>query len=410
MFVIPRPEESAYSILARAHVQLGSSTPAESLRRLTGIRGYKPMSGLPTRGEAVLAATGMPLTVDSWIHRHTLFPLFRPFLPKDREYAVRRSLIGSGCAKSRIGILRSHCGASEQLAFCERCTELLIAHFGHSYWLRSHLLPGVRVCARHQTPLTIVNLQQIPWKERALLMPIGGNRVELNDDQVERLHFLALQINAILAETVPIKLSHEHYREALSAAGLLTQGGRLRGRWLSARIRKWLKPIRRISPFDYLFEALDVERNWATVAVSCEGGFTHPLKHATVWGSIGCSWQDLVTAANKPGHQLDLDLRRVPREQPSSELMLDVFERCSSLRVAAAELGCDVTTAVVHAARLGINYKRRPKKVTDDVRAAVLATVRDGITTKEVAKRFGLSITTVNRIRRSSSALENDLQ
>ena len=232
--------------------------------------------------------------------------------------------------------------------------------------------------------------------------------MRLRDDQIERLHFLSSQITAVLVDTIGIKVKHEYYADSLSAVGLITKNGRLRGRWLSARIRKWLKPIADIQPFGDLVEALKVERNWSTVAVACEGGFTHPLKHIIIWGAIGCTWHDLVNAASTPGHQLELDLVRVRSSSLSEGFLSDVFQRTSSLSAAAAELGCDVTTAGVHADRLGFVYKRRPKKVTDEVRTSVLAAIRLGLRTRDVASRFSLSVTTVNRIRRSSTAIPND--
>lgn len=51
--VIPIAGESVYSILARSHILEAKSSPLVTLKTRTGIRGYKPLSGLPTHLETL---------------------------------------------------------------------------------------------------------------------------------------------------------------------------------------------------------------------------------------------------------------------------------------------------------------------------------------------------------------------
>lgn len=401
MLICPRPEESSYSMLTRAHSQLANNTPAQSLRQITGIPGYKPMSGLPSRSEQIIDALRLPISIDSWIENHTQYPLFRPFLPAHRDEYVRLGIRGTGSTKSRLGLLRSHCGALEQLAYCERCVDQSVVQFGHAYWQRSHLTAGVLVCTAHNLPLSFVASSELPWRDRALVMPEGGSQKSLSVQQFDVLRFIAFQANAILTDKTQTKIQHQHYCDVLSSAGLVTQKGRLRGRRLKARIQRWLEPVRQIRPFTNLLEALRVERNWATIAVACEGGFTHPIKHIVIWGAIQCEWRDLVNAASTPGHQLEFSLVRPSVVEITDEELRDILERAKSVSAAAKLLKCDVTTAVVHAVRLGVEFTHRPKRITADVREKIVDDIRRNQKTSLIATKHKVSVTTVNRIRRS---------
>jgi hypothetical protein len=161
--------------------------------------------------------------------------------------------------------------------------------------------------------------------------------------------------------------------------------------------------LRDLAPFDQLYAALDVERNWITKSVACEGGFTHPLKHIVIWGAIGCGWMDLVNTAHAPGHQLGLDLCHPAPTELSEDAVRDILERGRSLTAAAKEADCDVSTMSVWAERLGYQVTRKPKKVSVDMRLAIGSSIRNGKTSAETAAQFNLSITTINRIRRSLS-------
>ena len=401
MYVQPRPDETSYSLLTRAHLQSVNANPANSLETITGVRGYKPLSGLPTRSFEIIKNLKLPLTIDDWINKHTLYPLFRPFIPANRITFIRESIEQSGASKSRIGLLRSHCGAHEQRAYCSHCNALAISHYGHAYWSRSHALKGVAICIRHAQPLHTICANNLAWKDRALVMPERGHELQIDDEQESALLFISEQVGKVINDTSGVHIRHEMYVDALRAAGLYTQKGRIRGRRLTSAIRRWLAPISRVEPFDELLRSLNVERNWATIAIACEGGFTHPLKHVVIWGAIGCCWNDLVNAAFAKGHQLDLALDFSTEQPPSDAIVLKTLHRAGSLTASAKELGCDVTTMAVWADRLGYERTRKPKKVTSKLRIRIVRAVEMGESSADIARQFSLSVTTINRIKRS---------
>jgi hypothetical protein len=406
VFVLPKPGESSYSVLVRAHVQSPSTTPAATLHRITGLPGFKPISGLPNRCGRIVDALSLPLAVDTWIDNHTLFPLFRPFIPQHRTEYIHTSLIESGASKSRIGLLRAHCGADEQLAYCEQCNWLSIARFGFSYWMRPHHVNGVLVCPDHQDALSVVDINQLDWKSRALVMPGNGRKPLLSEAQQLRLHFIAQQIAAILGSKNKSTIQSAHYTDILRSRGLLTRSGRLRCRNIKASVRRWLKPLRRLTPYDGLLSALDVERCWVVSTVMCGRGFSHPLKHVVVLGALESDWDELLSAASRPGFQLEFELQQKSRTWNKSDVV-EALNVTSTLTDAAKILGCDVTTMSVLADQAGFSVTRKPKKVTPEIRAVALEKYREGETTAAIAQLLGLSVTTVNRIRRAEGPIAN---
>lgn len=401
MLIQPRPDETTYSLLARAHVQIGIQNPSASLLQLTGKKGFKPLSGLPTCSQEIIRRAGLSISIDDWINDHTLFPLYRPFLPPERIEYVRASIVEGGATKSRLGLLRSHCGAAEQLAFCPRCIELSVCHFGHSYWTRGHQVVGARICTKHGLPLHTISTKELPWSSRALVLPAAGREMQVKERQKEQLTFIAQQLGEIISSKTNATIGHDLYVDVLRSAGLYTAKGRIRGRRLTAAVRRWLAPLRQTRPFESLLSALSVERNWATTTVACDGGFTNPMKHIVVWGAIGCKWSDLINAASARGHQMELKLRFASSTPPSDSVAIETLRRVGTLTAAASELGCDVTTMAVWADKLGWNRKRKPKKVTSELRFELTEAITNGGSSSELAQRFNVSVSTINRVKRA---------
>lgn len=401
MFIQPRPDETTYSLLARAHVQIGTRNPSASLLQLTGKKGFKPLSGLPTGAREIVRRMGSSISVDEWINDHTLFPLYRPFIPTERINYVREGIIDGGATKSRLGLLRSHCGAMEQLAYCPRCSDLAVGHYGHSYWTRSHQINGVSICASHGLPLHKIDVENLNWKGRALVMPGNGHGISIEEHQKDRLQFVSEQLVEVINDQTMTVVSHDLYVDVLRAAGLYTTKGRVRGRRLTSAIKRWLSPIGQIQPFDRLLSALAVERNWAITTVANDGGFTHPLKHIAMWGALGCKWSDLVNAASARDHQMELELRISSSIPPSDSVVRETLRQVGTLTAAADELGYDVTTMAVWADRLGWSRNRKPKKVTSEMRLKLAKAIRKGGNSSKLARQFGISVSTVNRVKRS---------
>jgi transposase len=225
--------------------------------------------------------------------------------------------------------------------------------------------------------------------------------MQIKERQKEQLTFFAEQLGEIIGSKTNVSIGHDLYVDVLRSAELYTAKGRIRGRRLTAAVRRWLAPLRQSQPFDRLSSALSVERNWATTTIACDGGFTNPIKHIVVWGAIGCKWSDMINAASARGHQMELKLRFNSSTPPSDSVAIETLRRVGTLTAAARELGCDVTTMAVWADKLGWNRKRKPKKVNSVLRIELTEAITNGGSSSELARRFDVSVSTVNRIKRT---------
>lgn len=154
-FPDPYPGELLYSVWARFSDQVQYPNRDDVAHELFGNRsdhtlvdwscslGYL-VSQLPA---------GHCYTANDLINGHTLFPLYAPFLPPERQHRLRNQMItGNGTALyARMGMLTSHIPPPKQLCFCPVCVQNDRERFGETYWHRLHQAPGVEVCPIHTT-------------------------------------------------------------------------------------------------------------------------------------------------------------------------------------------------------------------------------------------------------------------
>jgi len=152
-FPPPYSEELLYSVIARAGVHDGETSPKQLLDQVFSNRKVIATVDLPSHVQAV--ADQYPnksdLGTQYLIKRHTLWPLFAPFLPSERvnqisEWMANRS---QGAAYLASGFAPSRIRAKNRFFVCPDClTEQLSTH-GECYWNRLWQIPLVKVCLLH---------------------------------------------------------------------------------------------------------------------------------------------------------------------------------------------------------------------------------------------------------------------
>lgn len=142
------PDELLYSGIARCRVHLGIGSHKTLLYMLFGDSKVAAITDLPTHLTALANNTG--LDVANVIMRHTLFPLYAPFIPQERRNDLFQAMLASD--RSTIGLA----GAStalvkwpEWLRYCPACFADMAARFGETYWRRSWQIQGVDACSEH---------------------------------------------------------------------------------------------------------------------------------------------------------------------------------------------------------------------------------------------------------------------
>jgi len=396
--IVPQPNESVYSILSRLHVRSGHASPFQTLERFVGVRGYKPQNGLPGSLCSFVSRSGLCLSTTELIAKHTDFPLYTHFFSARRKSRLIRSMEGTGATKSLLGLLRSHVGASDTRRFCVACAKDDIENIGFPYWRRGHNLPGWLVCPIHSLDLHVVSHSRNTPFERDLRLPPYDCvlRGKGSDDRLIKLSYL---LQSLLSNPVKVRFDSNFYLRLFSDLDLLTASNRVRQRLLTDAVLVWLQPVTCYEPFARLRAALDIERNWTASLIDRDEHFHHPLKHFIVWLSFDVDLEDAINTAAGTERQIELDLPE-PVARFSLEEIDRCFKHCRTLTEAANCLGCSVTTAATLARANGYSFRSRAKLITDGMRSEILNYCANGSTTREAAKHFSISVSSVNRIRR----------
>lgn len=401
VFITPKARETIFSMLTRAHILSGSSSPLTSLRDLTGHRGYKPLTSLPSNINHICGSLHLSERPEKIITGHTLFPLYRPFLPQSRRNFVTDGMLNCGAVKSRIGLLKSHCGAADQLAYCCECVKDDVYNYGFPYWHREHMLVGVEVCHLHRLPLTKVELDENKFGTRCFQLPGEQSAPNIwSELQYKQLCFIAEQVAIITNTEIEVFIGSHSYHQALSENLFLTDASHVRMKSLHLLVEDWLLPLAKVRPFDELLAALNVERNWVANIVAGKEGMHHPIKHIILWGALNIDFHNLTRSVQRV-EQLVLPLIFYQRPEITKEVLQAAVTQCGSASASARLLNCSTQTVLVLMEKFGLTTKRKPKKLNQIIIEKVINLSLRGVSTAKIAAELGLSISTVNRIERS---------
>jgi hypothetical protein len=154
-FPDPNPDELLYSVWARFGDQVQYQNRKDIVLELFGNSSYHAhVDWSYSLGHLVSQLPrGHDYTVDTLIDDHTLFPLYAPFLPRERRHLLRDQMItknGTGF-QHRLGMMISHIPHHKWLRYCPECVKNDRNRFGETYWHRLHQVSGVEICPVHAT-------------------------------------------------------------------------------------------------------------------------------------------------------------------------------------------------------------------------------------------------------------------
>jgi len=163
-FPDPYEDELLFSVIARYTERMNYPARYTGCLELFGVRHGVLAIELPNRIDQLVASlppTSL-YTSDALIQRHTMFPLYAPFLPERsrelilanmKEQGIRTTQLRSGIAAGRVK-------PPEFFRTCPVCDEENISKHGETFWRRAFQIRGVEVCARHGVFLEETNIQQ----------------------------------------------------------------------------------------------------------------------------------------------------------------------------------------------------------------------------------------------------------
>lgn len=239
-FPTPYPDELLYSVIGRYHLRSGNSSPKWTYKELFGTEALVINWGLPSHIEAFAQRTynSAQFDADYWIDHHTLFPLFAPFLPKERSAIIRKMMKGTNGSGiyTLIGLAAGSIAVKKALCFCLCCYEEDIRQYGEPYWHRSHQAFGVFVCPIHKVSLHEIT-SPVEDRQGITVLPISSSLfqsqlclpVQFSEKNMMKLSNFAIDAAGILKADVGSFFSSKGYLlPRLADKGLVTAANRIR--------------------------------------------------------------------------------------------------------------------------------------------------------------------------------------
>jgi len=153
-FPIPYHDELVYSLIARAGVHTGITSPKQLLDEVFGNRKVMATVDLPSHLKRITEqySNYNKITLKQLIYQHTLFPIYAPFVPEKRRRACLNWMSNKSKGASihlSLGISASRIKKIKTLRYCPSCIKKQIEHNGEYYWMRSWQIAGADNCIEH---------------------------------------------------------------------------------------------------------------------------------------------------------------------------------------------------------------------------------------------------------------------
>jgi hypothetical protein len=296
----PYPDELLVSIIARYRLYSGKSGSKEVLRDIFGTDSARPSLHLPSHLGRMAESGHFGASAESLLYMHTLYPYYAPFLSPNIADRVKKDMLsdkGIG-VHSESGLVASRVPLLKRMVVCPGCIHDDILTFGEPYWHRSHHLPGVISCPKHQmklydrcpycnVPLTGLAVQELPYPMVAC--PNGHALLHRCAESNLALNQIASDSEFILHNAAPWKSVEdlqERYVNTLFSLEMATPAGRIRQRELSERFLKHF-PATLWDVIKIEAPTPDQEWSWLRELVRRPKKAFHPLLHILLMEFLG---------------------------------------------------------------------------------------------------------------------------
>lgn len=144
------PDELIYSLFARYFVKSGYMGYASAAEDLFANKTTHPDIEFINRlSDEVLAYLQMSMSIAELIEKHTMFPYYGRFLPRERRQQALSMLIQMDERYHNLIYVTKSKSITRHLRYCPACAADDRRKYGEAYWHRSHQLFGVNICPVH---------------------------------------------------------------------------------------------------------------------------------------------------------------------------------------------------------------------------------------------------------------------
>jgi hypothetical protein len=323
-FPEPYPDELLFSIVSRYAEQTDYHSTEGLARELFGGPRLQLPVALPSNLGALIARLppGHHFTINRLINKHTLLPLFAPFISTQRYDLVHRDMSTNKAALAygRLGVNRFK-GVLRFFRYCPACVESDRKEFGETYWHRVHHIPGIEICATHymyliecEVSVRSVNRRRVFVTAEASLENVDSVfKYEKNARLLEIQKDLGANAFWLLKNPVLTGYSQSYrnyYVQLLFERGFSTYSGILRRQKLAKEVISYYSSdlLARLN-CDTISEA--GHEDWLNRFVHRRARAIHPIHHLLMLHFLGGSLKALLKtgSAKTAGENESLDLK-----------------------------------------------------------------------------------------------------
>jgi hypothetical protein len=318
------------------------------------------------------------LKSDTLIQRHTLLPLYAPFLPRERLDRVVATMCGNkgNSVHMLMGVMASRMPTPQWLRLCPGCLSHDLKQCGEVYWHRVHQLTGLTVCPVHGCALIESDV--------ARTNRINRHQWECPPEKISRSTPVLPTFSRVLrdlAEDALWLLNNCHHQPGpekllgiyvalLRKKGLASHAGRLQMKEIYRQFADRFVP----ELLDHLYCAInpDTQADWLGKILRSAHIVQAPLRHLLLIHFLGYRAEKFFSdiAASRLWVELETSIpalcsrTRLKKDVDSASLETYWNDRSLSLRAIARHFHLDPHTVKRKAVECGLHFPRRAGRTT----------------------------------------------
>lgn len=190
-FPVAYPDELLYSWLARYYTSIGYMAYTFAAEDLFMSKTARPdIEFINTYTTDTIEVITRDMSIEQVIEKHTMFPYYGRFLPKERKKKAFEALKNmTGNYRNLLPIPKNKNGTTRYLRYCPLCSAYDREIYGETYWHRIHQMTGIYICPIHKCYLTesqvIISSKATPSLKSAEEMIPQSEPHILSDNQIE---------------------------------------------------------------------------------------------------------------------------------------------------------------------------------------------------------------------------------
>lgn len=227
-----------------------------------------------------MLAEGFQTSPHALVWEHTMMPYATAFLCGDVLERVTANVFSTGPPARGVGsTVQSVSDYVRKRRYCPECIEDDLSTWGHSYWHRTHHLPGAVCCVRHTRRLVPVDLPTTGRNSWSIVQPDECMGLQKNNRKPGAFLLTLSQKSCALLERpqgeLPVRQS-SWYRQRLQEKGLVAPGRSVN----AERLIEWVRGTIGIDPVELGLSEKDATLNWVPLMIREGAAVTvPPVKH-----------------------------------------------------------------------------------------------------------------------------------